>query len=125
MPKDDGKKCAECVYYAPGGKAENSGQCRRFPPPTVSGWWPEVFGHDWCGEFSQRIADDPTPLDDLEFSVRAKNVFDRQGLKTVGDLVRLSVIEVMAFPNVGHTTVMEIRKRLGERKRHLRGDPIV
>jgi hypothetical protein len=55
-PDEDG------IFYPPGER--RGGECRVSPPAAVlspgrpvEGRWPEVFGGDWCGEFTGRPDD--------------------------------------------------------------------
>jgi hypothetical protein len=55
------KACKNCRYYHPGRPAPDGmvGWCQRLPPVMAlayehdfQGYWPEVSGDDWCGEFA-------------------------------------------------------------------------
>ncbi len=51
-------------------------------------------------------------IDDMDFSVRAKNCLDAVDLKTVGDLVHQSESELLKVRNFGKTSLKEIKKKL-------------
>jgi len=78
------------------------------------------------GEFSPNLLNDlsptkvenegvlATPLDQIEFSVRARRALDGLGLKTLGDLASRTEGELLACRNFGQTSLNEIRQRLAE-----------
>ena len=61
-----------------------------------------------------------TPLDRIEFSVRARSAIDDLGMKVLGDLAAKSEAELLACKNLGQSTLNEMRQRLGEYGLHLR-----
>jgi len=62
-----------------------------------------------------------TPLERIEFSVRARRALDGLGMKTLGELVSKSEAELLSCRNFGQTSLNEIRQRLGEYGVQLRG----
>ncbi|HVL29690.1 MAG TPA: DNA-directed RNA polymerase subunit alpha C-terminal domain-containing protein, partial [Sphingomicrobium sp.] len=56
-----------------------------------------------------------TPITDFELSTRARNALKKMGVRTVGDLLRISEAEMMAYKNLGETTLLEIRSVLAQR----------
>ena len=54
------------------------------------------------------------PIAHMDLSVRASNCLEAEGLQTIGDLVRRSQEEVMAFKNFGRTSLKEITRKLDE-----------
>jgi len=55
-----------------------------------------------------------TPIEQIEFSVRARRALETLRLKTLGDLVSKSEPELLACKNFGQTSLNEVRQRLGE-----------
>jgi DNA-directed RNA polymerase alpha subunit len=56
------------------------------------------------------------PVDELETSVRVAHCFERSGVKTVGDLVQKTAVELLHEPNFGAASLLEVRsllKRMG------------
>ena len=53
-----------------------------------------------------------TPVTDFELSVRARNCLKKMNIRTLGDLLRVSEAELMAYKNFGETTLMEIKAML-------------
>lgn len=50
-----------------------------------------------------------TPITDFELSARSRNCLDRLGIKTVGDLTRISEPELLASRNFGETSLKEVK----------------
>jgi DNA-directed RNA polymerase subunit alpha len=50
-----------------------------------------------------------TPLSDFELSVRSRNCLKKMNLNTLGDLLRTSETELLAFKNFGETSLREIK----------------
>lgn len=63
-----------------------------------------------------------TPIGDLEWSVRTRNVFSRFSIRTVGQLCDRSAAELSDFPNFGRTCLREVRERLAGMGLALRGE---
>ncbi|MCB9867732.1 MAG: tetratricopeptide repeat protein [Phycisphaerales bacterium] len=72
------------------------------PPPAVAGI----------------AAGDPNILNrsvaELELSVRSRKCLQRLGISTLGELIQRSEAELMAIKNFGQTSLVEIKRRLGE-----------
>ena len=51
-------------------------------------------------------------LKDLEFSVRAMNSLSNQGIKTLGELIVYTENDLKSFPNMGRTSIEEIKNIL-------------
>jgi len=74
-----------------------------------------LFGDD--EEAAKPSADEglrDTPLDRIEFSVRARKAIDGLGVKTLGGLADKSEPELMACKNFGQSSLNEIVERLAE-----------
>lgn len=50
-----------------------------------------------------------TPITDFELSVRSRNCLKKMNINTLGDLLRTSEPELLAFKNFGETSLKEIR----------------
>ncbi len=56
-----------------------------------------------------------TPITDFELSVRSRNCLKKMNINTLGDLLRTSESELLAFKNFGETSLREIRTILDSR----------
>jgi DNA-directed RNA polymerase subunit alpha len=52
------------------------------------------------------------PVTDFELSVRSRNCLQRMGVRTLGDLSRITEAELLASKNFGETSLVEIRDML-------------
>jgi DNA-directed RNA polymerase subunit alpha len=50
-----------------------------------------------------------TPITDFELSVRSRNCLRKMNIRTIGDLLRISEAELLAYKNFGETSLREIR----------------
>lgn len=53
-----------------------------------------------------------TPVTDFELSVRARNCLKKMNIRTLGDLLRITEAELMAYKNFGEASLMEIKNML-------------
>ena len=53
-------------------------------------------------------------IEDLDFSIRTYNTLKRAGINTVGDIIKLTDIQLMNIKNMNRTSVKEIDKKLTE-----------
>jgi DNA-directed RNA polymerase subunit alpha len=60
-----------------------------------------------------------TPITEFDFSVRARNCLKKMRIQTLGDLLRLTEAELLAYKNFGETSLNEIRATLAKRGLHL------
>lgn len=58
---------------------------------------------------------------ELDFSVRSRKALSTLGVSTVGQLIDLSESQILACKNFGHTSLVEIKKKLSELNLSLRG----
>lgn len=65
---------------------------------------------------------DDTPIEELELGVRSYNCLKREGVETIGDLIRKSDQELMCIPNFGRKSIEEVRERLAQNNLKLRGE---
>ncbi len=56
-----------------------------------------------------------TPVTDFELSARARNCLKKMDIRTLGDLLRISQSELMAYKNFGEATMQEIKALLASR----------
>jgi len=56
-----------------------------------------------------------TPINEFELSVRARNCLKKMKIHSLGDLLNLSEIELLAFKNFGETSLNEIKALLTKR----------
>ncbi|QDU95001.1 DNA-directed RNA polymerase subunit alpha C-terminal domain-containing protein [Lignipirellula cremea] len=52
------------------------------------------------------------PVTDFELSVRSRNCLQKMGIRTLGDLTRISEAELLASKNFGETSLVEIRDHM-------------
>jgi DNA-directed RNA polymerase alpha subunit len=56
---------------------------------------------------------DDTPISDVEFPARIRNVFAAAGLKTVGEVRETSDEILLSFQDLGKASVAHLRETLG------------
>jgi DNA-directed RNA polymerase alpha subunit len=56
---------------------------------------------------------DDTPLDNVEFPTRIRNVLAHAGLKTIGEVREASDELLVSLPNLGARSVAHLRETLG------------
>ncbi len=61
------------------------------------------------------------PIKELNLSVRAYNCLMREGIRTIGDLVRMSEQDLLLIKNFGEKSVEEVKARLAEKGLSLKG----
>jgi DNA-directed RNA polymerase subunit alpha len=55
------------------------------------------------------------PISDFELSVRSRNCLKKMNIFTIGDLLRTTEVELLAYKNFGETSLVEIKKILDSR----------
>ena len=55
------------------------------------------------------------PIADFELSVRSRNCLRQMGLRTIGDLLRITEPELLAYKNFGETSLNEIKAMLTQK----------
>ena len=63
-----------------------------------------------------------TKISELELSIRAKNVLNRAGVETIGDLTMHSEAELLSYANFGEQQLQEIKRELSSRGANLKGE---
>jgi len=61
-----------------------------------------------------------TPIEQIEFSIRARRALESLKIVTLGDLIAKTDAELLACKNFGQTSLNEVRQRLAEYGLHLR-----
>jgi len=56
-----------------------------------------------------------TPVSDFELSVRSRNCLKKMNINSLGDLLRISEIELLAYKNFGETSLNEIKVMLKQK----------
>jgi len=62
-----------------------------------------------------------TPLTDFELSVRSRNCFKKMNIRTLGDLLNVTEIELLSYKNFGETSLREIKSVLDSKGLSLGG----
>ncbi|MFM8387243.1 MAG: DNA-directed RNA polymerase subunit alpha C-terminal domain-containing protein [Planctomycetia bacterium] len=60
-----------------------------------------------------------TPISEFELSVRSRNCLAKMNIETLGDLVRKTEAELLAYKNFGETSLQEIKDILAQKKLRL------
>lgn len=60
-----------------------------------------------------------TPITEFELSVRSRNCLHQMNINTLGDLLRISEAELLAYKNFGETSLVEIRNMLDQKSLRL------
>ena len=63
-------------------------------------------------DLAKRNALMDTPVTDFELSVRARNCLKKMEIRTLGDLLKVSESELLAYKNFGETSLVEINSML-------------
>ncbi|MGD9691479.1 MAG: DNA-directed RNA polymerase subunit alpha C-terminal domain-containing protein [Phycisphaerales bacterium] len=63
-------------------------------------------------DLAKRNAMLDTPVTDFDLSVRARNCLKKMNIRTLGDLLRVSEAELMAYKNFGEASLIEIKQML-------------
>ncbi|MFQ6048602.1 MAG: tetratricopeptide repeat protein, partial [Phycisphaerae bacterium] len=63
----------------------------------------------------RRVAVLDIPISDFELSVRSRNCLKKMNIHTVGDLLRISEPELLAYKNFGETSLSEIKNMLAQK----------
>lgn len=64
-----------------------------------------------------------TPLSEFDLSVRARNCLKKMNIRTLGDMIRLTEAELLAYKNFGETSLTEIKALLARKGLHLGMNP--
>ncbi len=70
------------------------------------------FDEEQDRDLAKRNALLDTPVTDFELTVRARNCLKKMNIRTLGDLLRISEAELLAYKNFGETSLTEIKQML-------------
>ena len=70
------------------------------------------YDEDQAKRVARRNAVLDIPVTDFELSVRARNCLKKMNVRTLGDLVRTSESDLLAYKNFGETSLKEIKEML-------------
>jgi len=70
------------------------------------------YDEDQARRLAKRNAVLDIPVTDFELSVRARNCLKKMNIRTLGDLVRTTETELLAYKNFGETSLKEIKDML-------------
>lgn len=71
-----------------------------------------VVEEDETRDILRRSAMLDIPVTDFELSVRARNCLKKMNIRTLGDLLRITESELLAYKNFGETSLLEIKQML-------------
>lgn len=71
-----------------------------------------VIDEEFDRDLAKRNALMDTPVTDFELSVRARNCLKKMNIRTLGDLLRITEAELMAYKNFGDASLAEIKVML-------------
>ncbi len=77
------------------------------------------YDEDQARRQARRSAVMDIPVTDFELSVRARNCLKKMNIRTLGDLVRTTEPELLAYKNFGETSLKEIKQMLTAKSLHL------
>ena len=77
------------------------------------------YDEDQARRIARRNAVLDIPVTDFELSVRARNCLKKMNIRTLGDLVRTTEPELLAYKNFGETSLKEIKDMLTAKGLHL------
>jgi len=70
---------------------------------------------------SEPLQDLSISVEDYEFGIRAINIMRREGIKTIGDLISMTQIDLLRLDNMGKLTIKGIEDTLREHGLYLNG----
>lgn len=73
------------------------------------------FDEEQDRDLAKRNALLDTPVTDFELSVRARNCLKKMNIRTLGDLLRITEAELMAYKNFGEASLTEIKTMLSSK----------
>ncbi len=73
------------------------------------------YDEDLERDAAKRSALLDTPVTDFELSVRARNCLKKMNIRSLGDLLRISEAELLAYKNFGETSLVEIKNMLASK----------
>ncbi len=106
---EDARKCLQAILDTD----PNHARARLYLKDVESA--SEMFVDDEQRSRQQRDAVLDTPVMDFELSVRSRNALRKMNIQTLGDLLRVREIDLLAFKNFGETSLSEIKSLLAAR----------
>ncbi len=79
----------------------------------------QYYDEDMERREDRRVAVLRTPISEFELSVRSRNCLSKMNIQTLGDLVRKSEAELLAYKNFGETSLQEIKDILAQKSLRL------
>jgi len=73
------------------------------------------YNEEHARDQAKRNALMDTPVTDFELSVRARNCLKKMQIRTLGDLLKVSEVELLSFKNFGETSLVEIKIMLASK----------
>ncbi len=73
------------------------------------------YDEEAARDLAKRSAMLDIPVTDFELSVRARNCLKKMQIRTLGDLLRISEAELLAYKNFGETSLVEIKSMLAQK----------
>jgi DNA-directed RNA polymerase subunit alpha len=70
------------------------------------------YDEERARDLAKRSALLDTPVTDFELSVRARNCLKKMQIRTLGDLLRITEVELLSYKNFGETSLVEIKNML-------------
>ncbi len=77
------------------------------------------YDEDQAKRLARRNAVLDIPVTDFELSVRARNCLKKMNIRTLGDLVRTTEVDLLGYKNFGETSLKEIKDMLDSKTLHL------
>jgi DNA-directed RNA polymerase subunit alpha len=115
---DDALECFEAVIA----QEPNNERARMFKSDVLASRESIVYEEDEKKK-DQRQAILKIPVTDFELSVRSRNCLNKMGIRSLGDLIKRSEQELLAYKNFGETSLNEIREMLAAKGLSL-GQPL-
>lgn len=72
----------------------------------------QLIDEEWERATEERSAVLDTPISEYELSVRARNCLKKLNIHTLGDILRISETELLAYKNFGETSLSEVKAML-------------
>ncbi len=106
---DEAHRCLDAVLRT----SPNHARARLFMKDVDSARSMYYDDDDRRGDRRSAVLD--IPISDFELSVRSRNCLKKMNLRTLGDLLRTSEPELLAYKNFGETSLSEIKALLAQK----------
>jgi DNA-directed RNA polymerase subunit alpha len=111
---DDAARCLEAILE----EHPNHARARLFLKDVESAKT-MFYDEDLERVLEKRNAILDIPVSDFELSVRARNCLKQMDIDTLGDLLRITEVQLMGYKNFGETSLCEIKAMLTQKGLHL------